>query len=71
MSETFVKASDCTLLFQQLLRMILKTDAGRNFILQETNGIAAEMLNWQEQHQCAFGFFPLLGKKRIEYYCSF
>ncbi|XP_019325995.1 PREDICTED: E3 ubiquitin-protein ligase MARCH7 isoform X3 [Aptenodytes forsteri] len=32
----------------RLLRMILKTDAGRNFILQETNGIAAEMLNWQE-----------------------
>ncbi|XP_072730072.1 E3 ubiquitin-protein ligase MARCHF7 isoform X2 [Ciconia boyciana] len=41
----------------RLLRMILKSDAGRTFILQETNGIAAEMLNWQEQHQHAFVFF--------------
>ncbi|XP_052647323.1 E3 ubiquitin-protein ligase MARCHF7 isoform X3 [Harpia harpyja] len=54
----------------RLLRMILKTDAGRTFILQEINGIAAELLNWQEQLQHAF-FFPLLSKKRIEYYCSF
>uniref|UniRef100_A0A8C0F8R6 E3 ubiquitin-protein ligase MARCHF7 n=1 Tax=Bubo bubo TaxID=30461 RepID=A0A8C0F8R6_BUBBB len=45
----------------RLLRMTLKTDAVRTFILQETNGIAAEMLNWQEQHQHAFGFFlPLV-----------
>ncbi|XP_075368610.1 E3 ubiquitin-protein ligase MARCHF7 isoform X5 [Mycteria americana] len=41
----------------RLLRMILKSDAGRTFMLQETNGIAAEMLNWQEQHQHAFVFF--------------
>ncbi|KAM6129934.1 E3 ubiquitin-protein ligase MARCHF7 isoform 4-T4 [Pterocles gutturalis] len=54
-----------------LLRMILKTDTGTTFILQETCGVAAEMLNWQEQHQHAFVFFPLLSKKRIEYYCSF
>ncbi|XP_030134151.4 E3 ubiquitin-protein ligase MARCHF7 isoform X5 [Taeniopygia guttata] len=38
----------------RLLKMTLKTDAGRTFILQETNGIAAEMLKWQEQHQRAF-----------------
>ncbi|XP_075613582.1 E3 ubiquitin-protein ligase MARCHF7 isoform X8 [Balearica regulorum gibbericeps] len=43
----------------RLLRMILKTDAGRTFTLQETNEIAAEMLNWQEHHQRAFGFFAL------------
>ncbi|XP_074684459.1 E3 ubiquitin-protein ligase MARCHF7 isoform X3 [Strix aluco] len=47
---------------EQLLRMTLKTDAVRTFILQETNGIAAEMLNWQEQHQHAFGFFLSLVK---------
>ncbi|XP_074730052.1 E3 ubiquitin-protein ligase MARCHF7 isoform X3 [Strix uralensis] len=47
---------------EQLLRMTLKTDALRTFILQETNGIAAEMLNWQEQHQHAFGFFLSLVK---------
>lgn len=41
--------------------MILKTDAGRTFILQETNGIAAEMLNWQE-HQRAFVLFLSLVK---------
>ncbi|KAM9235928.1 E3 ubiquitin-protein ligase MARCHF7 isoform 2-T2 [Leptosomus discolor] len=52
---------------EQLLRMILKTDAGRTFMLQETYGIAAEMLNWQEQHQHAFVFSPLLSKKCIEY----
>ncbi|XP_074730055.1 E3 ubiquitin-protein ligase MARCHF7 isoform X4 [Strix uralensis] len=46
----------------RLLRMTLKTDALRTFILQETNGIAAEMLNWQEQHQHAFGFFLSLVK---------
>ncbi|XP_074684464.1 E3 ubiquitin-protein ligase MARCHF7 isoform X6 [Strix aluco] len=46
----------------RLLRMTLKTDAVRTFILQETNGIAAEMLNWQEQHQHAFGFFLSLVK---------
>ncbi|XP_030908943.1 E3 ubiquitin-protein ligase MARCHF7 isoform X3 [Melopsittacus undulatus] len=40
----------------RLLRTILKTDAVRTLILQETNGIAAEMLNWQEQHQHAFAF---------------
>ncbi|XP_071418912.1 E3 ubiquitin-protein ligase MARCHF7 isoform X3 [Pithys albifrons albifrons] len=38
----------------RLLKMILKIDAGRTFLLQETNGIAAEMLNWQEQRQHAF-----------------
>ncbi|XP_075285898.1 E3 ubiquitin-protein ligase MARCHF7 isoform X3 [Opisthocomus hoazin] len=54
----------------RLLRMILKTDTGRTSVLQETNGIAAEMLNLQEQHQHAFWFFPLLSKKHIEYYCS-
>ncbi|XP_066179344.1 E3 ubiquitin-protein ligase MARCHF7 isoform X1 [Sylvia atricapilla] len=30
----------------RLLKMILKTEAGRTFILQETNRIAAEILNW-------------------------
>ncbi|XP_049665587.1 E3 ubiquitin-protein ligase MARCHF7 isoform X2 [Accipiter gentilis] len=54
----------------RLQRMILKTDASRTFILQEINGIAAQLLNWQEQLQHAF-FFPLLSKNRIEYYCSF
>ncbi|XP_066855918.1 E3 ubiquitin-protein ligase MARCHF7 isoform X4 [Anser cygnoides] len=39
----------------RLLRMILKTDAGGT-VLQETNGCAAEMLNWQEQHEHAFVF---------------
>ncbi|XP_040418535.1 E3 ubiquitin-protein ligase MARCHF7 isoform X3 [Cygnus olor] len=53
----------------RLLRMILKTDAGGT-VLQETNGCAAEMLNWREQHQHAF-VFALLSKKCIEYYCSF
>ncbi|KAM4670005.1 E3 ubiquitin-protein ligase MARCHF7 isoform 2-T4 [Amazona ochrocephala] len=52
----------------RLLRTILKTDSVRTLILQETNGIAAEMLNWQEQDQHAFVFFPLLSKKCIEYY---
>lgn len=42
--------------------MILKTDAGRTFILQGTNGIAAEMLNWQERHQHAFVLFLSLVK---------
>ncbi|KAM3667784.1 LOW QUALITY PROTEIN: E3 ubiquitin-protein ligase MARCHF7 [Ammospiza maritima maritima] len=37
-------------------------DAGRTFILQETNRIAAEMLNWQEQHQHAFVLFLSLVK---------
>ncbi|XP_026708031.1 E3 ubiquitin-protein ligase MARCH7 isoform X5 [Athene cunicularia] len=46
----------------RLLRMTLKTDGVRTFILQETNGIAAEMLNCQEQHQHAFGFFLSLVK---------
>lgn len=50
-----MKASDYTVLFQQLLRMILKTDAGGT-VLQETNGCAAEVLNWQEQHEHAFVF---------------
>ncbi|XP_058695340.1 E3 ubiquitin-protein ligase MARCHF7 isoform X3 [Poecile atricapillus] len=45
----------------RLLKMILKTDAGRTFILQETNRIAAEMLNWQE-HQHAFVLFLSLVK---------
>ncbi|KAM6070270.1 E3 ubiquitin-protein ligase MARCHF7 isoform 5-T5 [Chlamydotis macqueenii] len=49
----------------RLLRMILKTDAGRTLILQETNGIVAEMLNWQEQHQLAFGFFLSLVKRAL------
>ncbi|XP_035750331.1 E3 ubiquitin-protein ligase MARCHF7 isoform X2 [Egretta garzetta] len=49
----------------RLLRMILKTDAGRPFILQETNGIAAEMLNWQEHHQHAFVFFLSLVKSAL------
>ncbi|XP_050756284.1 E3 ubiquitin-protein ligase MARCHF7 isoform X3 [Gymnogyps californianus] len=49
----------------RLLRMILKTNAGRTFILQETNGIAAEMLNWQEQHQHAFVFFLSLVKSAL------
>lgn len=31
-----MKASDYILLFQQLLRMILKTDAGITFMLKET-----------------------------------
>ncbi|XP_029872667.2 E3 ubiquitin-protein ligase MARCHF7 isoform X4 [Aquila chrysaetos chrysaetos] len=44
----------------RLLRMILKTDAGRTFILQEINGIAAELLNWQEQLQHAFFFLSLV-----------
>ncbi|XP_031969780.1 E3 ubiquitin-protein ligase MARCHF7 isoform X4 [Corvus kubaryi] len=60
----FVKASDYTVLFQQLLKMILKTDAGRTFILQETNRIAAEMLNWQE-HQHAFVLFLSLVKSAL------
>ncbi|XP_063257209.1 E3 ubiquitin-protein ligase MARCHF7 isoform X5 [Prinia subflava] len=46
----------------RLLKTILKTDAGRTFILQETNGIAAEMLNWQEKHQHAFVLFLSLVK---------
>ncbi|XP_057883761.1 E3 ubiquitin-protein ligase MARCHF7 isoform X2 [Melospiza georgiana] len=46
----------------RLLKMTLKTDAGRTFILQETNRIAAEMLNWQEQHQHAFVLFLTLVK---------
>ncbi|XP_061860555.1 E3 ubiquitin-protein ligase MARCHF7 isoform X3 [Colius striatus] len=41
----------------RLLRMTLKTDAGRTLILQEKKGIAAEMLNWQDQHQRTFCFF--------------
>lgn len=45
--------------------MILKTDAVRSLILQETNGIAAEMLNWQEQHQHAFVFFLSLVKSAL------
>lgn len=45
--------------------MILKTNGGRTFILQETNGIAAEMLNWQEQHQHAFVFFLSLVKSAL------
>ncbi|XP_068877533.1 E3 ubiquitin-protein ligase MARCHF7 isoform X5 [Aphelocoma coerulescens] len=45
----------------RLLKMILRTDAGRTFILQETNRIAAEMLNWQE-HQHAFVLFLSLVK---------
>ncbi|XP_017934378.1 E3 ubiquitin-protein ligase MARCH7 isoform X3 [Manacus vitellinus] len=49
----------------RLLKMILKTDAGRPFILQETNGIAAEMLNWQEQHQHAFVLFLSLVKTAL------
>ncbi|XP_075566281.1 E3 ubiquitin-protein ligase MARCHF7 isoform X1 [Pelecanus crispus] len=49
----------------RLLRMILKTDAGRTFIVQETNGIAAEMLNWQEHHQHAFVFFLSLVKSAL------
>uniref|UniRef100_A0A8C3CX28 E3 ubiquitin-protein ligase MARCHF7 n=1 Tax=Cairina moschata TaxID=8855 RepID=A0A8C3CX28_CAIMO len=39
----------------RLLRMILKTDAGGT-VMQETKRCAAEMLNWQEQHQHAFVF---------------
>lgn len=50
------------MLFPQLPKMILKTDAGRTFILQETNGIAAEMLNWQEQPQHLFALFLSLVK---------
>ncbi|XP_032919956.1 E3 ubiquitin-protein ligase MARCHF7 isoform X2 [Catharus ustulatus] len=46
----------------RLLKMILKTDADRTFILQETNRIAAEMLNWQEQCQRAFVLFLSLVK---------
>ncbi|XP_014746127.1 PREDICTED: E3 ubiquitin-protein ligase MARCH7 isoform X1 [Sturnus vulgaris] len=46
----------------RLLKMILKTDAGRTFILQETNRIAAEMLNWQEECQHAFVLFLSLVK---------
>uniref|UniRef100_A0A8C3ERE5 RING-type E3 ubiquitin transferase n=1 Tax=Corvus moneduloides TaxID=1196302 RepID=A0A8C3ERE5_CORMO len=49
---------------EQLLKMILKTDAGRTFILQETNRIAAEMLNWQE-HQHAFVLFLSLVKSAL------
>lgn len=45
--------------------MILKADAGRTFILQETNGVAAEMLNWQEQHRHAFGFSLSLVKSAL------
>ncbi|XP_027644568.1 E3 ubiquitin-protein ligase MARCHF7 isoform X2 [Falco biarmicus] len=49
----------------RLPRMILKTDAGRTFILQEINRIAAEMLNWQEQRQHAFVFFLSLVKSAL------
>ncbi|XP_027763299.1 E3 ubiquitin-protein ligase MARCH7 isoform X2 [Empidonax traillii] len=49
----------------RLLKMILKTDAGRTFLLQETNGIAAEMLNWQEQRQHAFVLFFSLVKSAL------
>ncbi|XP_027551575.1 E3 ubiquitin-protein ligase MARCH7 isoform X3 [Neopelma chrysocephalum] len=49
----------------RLLKMILKTDAGRPFILQETNGIAAEMLNWQEQRQHTFVLFLSLVKSAL------
>lgn len=45
--------------------MILRTDAGRTFILQETNRIAAEMLNWQEQHQHAFVLLLSLVKSAL------
>ncbi|XP_010567558.1 E3 ubiquitin-protein ligase MARCHF7 isoform X3 [Haliaeetus albicilla] len=44
----------------RLLRMILKTDASTTFILQEINGIAAQLLNWQEQLQHAFFFLSLV-----------
>ncbi|XP_054685379.1 E3 ubiquitin-protein ligase MARCHF7 isoform X8 [Grus americana] len=64
-SDMLGTASEASTRVRQLLRMIPKTDAGRTFTLQETNGIAAEMLNWQEHHQRAFGFFALLSKKRI------
>uniref|UniRef100_A0A8C3QLB7 E3 ubiquitin-protein ligase MARCHF7 n=1 Tax=Cyanoderma ruficeps TaxID=181631 RepID=A0A8C3QLB7_9PASS len=47
---------------EQLLKMILKTEAGRTSTLQETDGIAAEMLNWQEQRQHAFVLFPSVVK---------
>ncbi|XP_050187141.1 E3 ubiquitin-protein ligase MARCHF7 isoform X8 [Myiozetetes cayanensis] len=49
----------------RLLKMILKTDAGRTFLLKETNGIAAEMLNWQEQSQHAFVLFFSLVKSAL------
>ncbi|XP_040460973.1 E3 ubiquitin-protein ligase MARCHF7 isoform X5 [Falco naumanni] len=49
----------------RLPRMILKTDAGRTFILQEITRIAAEMLNWQEQRQHAFVFFLSLVKSAL------
>ncbi|XP_075613581.1 E3 ubiquitin-protein ligase MARCHF7 isoform X7 [Balearica regulorum gibbericeps] len=58
-SDMLGTASEASTRVRQLLRMILKTDAGRTFTLQETNEIAAEMLNWQEHHQRAFGFFAL------------
>lgn len=45
--------------------MTLKTDAGRTLILQETNRIAAEMLNWQEKHQHAFVLFLSLVKSAL------
>lgn len=48
-----------------LFRQLLKTDAGRTFILQETNRIAAEMLNWQEQRQHAFVLFLSLVKSAL------
>ncbi|XP_051478972.1 E3 ubiquitin-protein ligase MARCHF7 isoform X3 [Apus apus] len=54
----------------RLPRMILKTDAGRTLMLQETNGIATETLNWKE-HQHAFVFFLSLVKSALNYYCNF
>ncbi|XP_014822013.1 PREDICTED: E3 ubiquitin-protein ligase MARCH7 isoform X3 [Calidris pugnax] len=54
----------------RLLRMILKTDAGRTSILQEKWNCCrnAELARTSSTCIC---FFPLLSKKRIEYYCSF
>ncbi|XP_042664416.1 E3 ubiquitin-protein ligase MARCHF7 isoform X2 [Tyto alba] len=49
----------------RLLRMTLKTDAVRTFILQEANRIAAEMLIWQEKRQRAFVFFLSLVKSAL------
>ncbi|XP_074001048.1 E3 ubiquitin-protein ligase MARCHF7 isoform X4 [Numenius arquata] len=54
----------------RLLRMILKTDAGRTSVLQEKWNCCrnAELARTSSTCIC---FFPLLSKKRIEYYCSF
>lgn len=67
--QTYTKASDYVLLFQQLLRMILKTDAGVTFMLKET-----EVLQkcWTDKNNINMHLFlALLHKKSVDYYCTF